>query len=260
MTARGFPAFAPGRARRVRSWWATAWLRTWDDVALDQRPLRRGRRYAVAGHVGPVTVSAGRVAAAVHDGDPERAHRAVVRVARLADADWGRLGAAVTDRTGHLAALLARHLPDGLPDDAGVPLLPGVADLTPECDCPDWEHPCRHVAALVTQVAWLLDTDPFLLLLMRGRDEAGFLAGIRVAEEPGPAGDGSGRAGDDEPPGESPHRAYARPVAALPAAAGPPGGPVTPPLFSPAAGVDPEQLRGLVARAAARAAALLGGG
>lgn len=48
-------------------------------------------------------------------------------------------------------------------------LLPGVGDLDPECDCPDWGNPCVHAGALCYQAAWLLDADPFVLLLLRGR-------------------------------------------------------------------------------------------
>ncbi|WDZ83160.1 SWIM zinc finger family protein [Micromonospora cathayae] len=275
MTARGFAALAAGPARRVRSWWATGWLRTWDDLAWDPQPMRRGRRYARAGHVGPVTVSVGRVSAVVHDGDPDRAYRAVVRVAVLSDADWARVVGAVADRAGHLAALLARQLPDALGDDAGVPLSPGPGDLTPDCECPDWEHPCRHVAALATQVGWLLDTDPFLLLLMRGRDEVALLAAVHAhtadagrsgaavravdagsvtvgrSAGTGPAGAATPSAGDD------PRQVFATPPAALPVPAGAVDGQVTLPLVAPADGVDPQRLRDLVAVGAARAAALL---
>ena len=53
----------------------------------------------------------------------------------------------------------------------GVHLLPGIGDLDPECDCPAWELPCQHAAALSFQASWLLDADPFVLLLIRGKGE-----------------------------------------------------------------------------------------
>ncbi|MFJ6197938.1 hypothetical protein [Micromonospora sp. NPDC092111] len=255
MTARGFPAFPAGPARRVRSRWATGWVAALTDAALDPQPVRQGRRLAARGYVGPVTVSPGRVAASVHDGDPELAYRAVVRVEVLPDVDWDRLVAALTDRAGHRAALLAGRLPGELAEAAGVDLLPGPEHLAAGCGCPDWDHPCRHAAALCHQVSWLIDTDPLLLLLIRGRDPHA-LADAGPPDDaapPGPVPPHPAPAGGDDAAG-----AYAAPVGPLPAPPGPPGVPDLP-LLPPGPGVDPDALRALVAVAAARAAALLRG-
>ncbi|WP_326835818.1 SWIM zinc finger family protein [Amycolatopsis rhabdoformis] len=166
----GFPAFPAreGRGPFARTWWGRAWLRAMEDTALDLRQLRRGRRYAVAGLVGPISVSPGRIAATVDDVDGGP-FRTSVHLAELSTADWERLIGRAADRAGNLAALLDRHLPPELADD--VPLLPGIGDLDPECECPGFELPCRHAAALSFQVSWLLDADPFVLLLARGRTE-----------------------------------------------------------------------------------------
>ncbi|MEU4777241.1 hypothetical protein AB0G13_04960, partial [Micromonospora sp. NPDC023633] len=188
MTPRGFPAFPPGRARRPRTWWGSAWNRAWEAGALDARPLRAGRRLAAAGHVGPITVSPGRLAAAVHDGDTEQAYATRVRVAPLHADDWDRLAAEVAARAGHQAALLTGQLPRDLTELTGVPLLPELGEVVPECDCPQWEHPCRHAAALCHQVSWLLDADPALLLLIRGRDARALVpAGAAAPHGDGPA-------------------------------------------------------------------------
>ncbi|GAA3563828.1 hypothetical protein GCM10022222_54570 [Amycolatopsis ultiminotia] len=168
---RGFPAF-PGRSGRgpfARTWWGRAWVQAMEDTALDLRQLRRGRQYAAAGLVGPITVSPGRISATAEDADDGPFH-AVLHLAELSTTDWELLLDRAADHAGHLAALLDRHLPPELADL--VPLLPGIGDLDPDCDCPGWELPCRHAAALSFQVAWLLDADPFLLLLARGRTEA----------------------------------------------------------------------------------------
>ncbi|MEH0827891.1 MULTISPECIES: SWIM zinc finger family protein [unclassified Micromonospora] len=261
MTARGFPAFPAGPARRLRSGWATGWAAALADSALDPEPLRRGRRWAVRGHVGPITISPGRIAASVHDGDPEQAHRTVVRVDTLPDAAWDRLTDAVAARSGHLAALLAGQLPTDATEAAGVRLPPTGGQLLPECDCPDWDHPCRHAAALCHQVSWLLEAEPLLLLLIRGRDPADLLADLRppdrvdtVDVQPpvrsGPEPDA--RDADGTPAAE----AYAVAVGPLP---GTPDGPValTLPVLPPDPGVDVDALRQRVALAAARAAVLL---
>jgi uncharacterized Zn finger protein len=267
MTPRGFPAFPPGRARRPRTWWGAAWNRAWEADALDARPLRAGRRLAAAGHVGPITVSPGRLAAAVHDGDTEQAYATRVRVAPLADGDWDLLAAEVAARAGHRAALLAGQLPRELADLAGVRLLPGLGEVTPECDCPEWDHPCRHAAALCHQVSWLLDADPALLLLVRGRDARTLLAAApapgRIDAPPGdarttaqPAAATTRRPDAPNAAGTAATEAYARPTPPLPPAPGLAGAPILP-LLPAGPDVDVDALRRLVAVAADRAAALL---
>ncbi|SCG67784.1 hypothetical protein [Micromonospora halophytica] len=255
MNARGFPAFPAGPTRRVRSYWAAGWLAALTGAALDTQPLRRGRRHAARGHVGPITISPGRIAATVHDGDPEQAHHSVLRVDPLPQADWDRLTAALAARSGHLAALLAGQLPTELAETAGVRLLPESGQLLPECDCPDWDHPCRHAAALGHQVAWLLDAEPLLLSLIRGRDPRDLLAPPTEpteADTPTRTGPRACPVGDGTPAGP----AYAGAPGPLPR---PPDGParVTLPPLPPDPGVDVAVLRERIRLAADRAAALL---
>ncbi|MET8308743.1 SWIM zinc finger family protein [Micromonospora sp. NPDC005173] len=183
--ARSFPAFAPDRRigrTFAATWWGTAWIDAMERAALDRGQLSRGRRYALAGQVGPITVSPGRISAPVHDGDPDRPHDTVVRVGPLSERQWDRLLDALAAKAGHIAALLDREMPPELvntAEDAGVRLLPGYGDLEPECECPSWDQPCRHAAALAYQTSWLLDRDPFVLLLMRGRAEAELVEELR---------------------------------------------------------------------------------
>ncbi|GAA1132326.1 hypothetical protein GCM10009630_32870 [Kribbella jejuensis] len=169
--AQGFPAFsAQRRSTRGRSWWAQAWVQALEDTSLDNDQLRKGRRYANSGQVGTITISPGRIAATVYA--PEDTYEAVVRVDELSDDEWRRFREQFAARAGHVAALLDGEMPHDLVEaaaDGGVALLPGIGDLDPSCTCDAWELPCQHAAALCYQVAWLLDADPFVLLLLRGR-------------------------------------------------------------------------------------------
>ncbi|ADB32674.1 zinc finger SWIM domain protein [Kribbella flavida DSM 17836] len=176
--ARGFAPFPAqrGRSTRGRSWWAQAWVQAMEDTSLDSDQLRKGRRFANSGQVGTITVSPGRIAASVEA--PEDRYEAVVLVDRLSDDEWTRFLDQVGARAGHIAALLDGDMPHDLvtaAEDAGVPLLPGIGDLDPSCSCDAWELPCQHAAGLCYQVAWLLDDDPFILLLMRGRSREDLL-------------------------------------------------------------------------------------
>jgi uncharacterized Zn finger protein len=246
VNAIGFPAFPatkrkPGRF--ARTWWGNEWLRAMEDTSLDLAQLKRGRRFAYAGLVGPITVSAGRIAAQVTSDDGQ-VHHTVVLVDRLSDGQWRRFLDEVAAKAGHIAALLDRDMPHDLVDaaaDADVSLLPGIGDLQPECDCDGWELPCMHAAALCFQAAWLLDADPFVLLLLRGLGQEDLTEELRRRAEarrrPAPAP----TAPETLPPLE-PVTGQAR-VLNVP----------------PAPGIDPAELAALVARAANRARKLLHG-
>ncbi|MEU8227016.1 SWIM zinc finger family protein [Kribbella sp. NPDC048915] len=181
--ARGFPPFAAQRrSTRGRSWWAQAWVQAMEDTSLDAGQLQRGRRFANSGQVGTITVSPGRIAASVHA--PEDTYESVVHVDVLTEDEWRRFREQVAARAGHIAALLDGEMPHSLVDaaaDAGVTLLPGIGDLDPSCTCDAWELPCQHAAALCYQVAWLLDADPFVLLLLRGRTRELLLDELQVS-------------------------------------------------------------------------------
>jgi uncharacterized Zn finger protein len=256
---RTFAALPPARGQGfARTWWGRAWLKALEDTALDGEQVRTGRRLARAGAVGAVSVRPGRVTAIVQDRDGT-GHRADVLLARLDDAQWDRFLGMAVERGGHVAALLDREMPPHLVEDAasaGIDLLPGVGDLEPECDCDAWDH-CGHTAALCYQVARLLDQDPFVLLLMRGRGESAVLDALQAY--------GGTSAGEDtvRPDGVDAAEAYAAGhiLPPLPALPGPGEEPPVPPSLDtdtpPPAGIDPDALTFLVSRATAEAQRLL---
>jgi uncharacterized Zn finger protein len=173
-----------------------------------------------------------------------------VLVDRLSDAQWRRFLDEVAAKAGHIAALLDRDMPHDLVEaaaDADVSLLPGIGDLQPECDCEGWELPCTHAAALCFQAAWLLDADPFVLLLLRGlgqddlTEELRRRAAARAQRPEGALRDG-----------ERPEGAL-QGIGPLPPVSGPPRKLVV----SPAPGIDPDELTRIAARAAERARNLL---
>ncbi|MET9293960.1 SWF or SNF family helicase [Streptomyces sp. NPDC003077] len=284
---RTFAALPPARGRGfAQTWWGRSWLQALEDTALDGGQVKEGRRHARAGAVGAVSVRPGRITAVVRDRDGT-AHRSDILLQELSAADWDRFLDVVADRAGHIAALLDRDMPPHLVEDAaaaGVELLPGIGDLEPECGCGTWDH-CAHTSALCYQVARLLDQDPFVLLLVRGRGEQEVLEDLQarstalaqgqapedaadgIAErerEPGGAQGGSvsGSPGGFGPgvPADAAYAAGAGtpPLPAPPPAVTEPGGaPVLGGGASPAPGVDVPALEFLIADTAARARRLL---
>ena len=254
--ARGFGAFgAQRRSTRGRSWWARAWVQALEDTSLDSDQLRKGRRYANSGQVGAITISPGRIAALVYS--PDDTYEAVVQIDLLSEDAWRRFLDQVAARAGHIAALLDGDMPHDLVEaaaDAGVALLPGIGDLDPSCTCDGWELPCQHAAALCYQVAWLLDDDPFILLLLRGRSREDVLDELQARSS-------SATAPEAAEPGASLQDVLAAPVRELPDLPDLPGKVTADELavsgIEPPPGFTPATLSLLVLDASRRARAIL---
>ncbi|MGW2474094.1 SWIM zinc finger family protein [Streptomyces sp. NPDC001665] len=259
---------APGRGFAA-SWWGKAWLKALEDTALDLRQLKAGRRVAREGGVGAVSVRPGRITAVVRERDGST-YRSDVLLQELDEQEWDRFLGMATERTGHIAALLDREMPPHLVEDAaaaGMDLLPGIGDLEPRCTCEAWDH-CLHTTALCYQVARLLDQDPFVLLLMRGRGERMLLDGLQeriaaTAGAPDVTAEAGQRAPDPGVTGVPADQAYAA-GSILPALPAPPELPQEPGAApsldtetDPEAGVDPTALEMLARDAAARAHRML---
>ncbi|MBK3635498.1 SWIM zinc finger family protein [Streptomyces sp. MBT97] len=254
---RTFPAFPPrADGPFAGTWWGNAWVTALEEGALDLKRLARGRGYAERGNVDAITVTPGLVLAYVQGSRP-RPYRVQVRLRTLGDADWERFLEAAVERPGHIAALLDKEMPESLAD-CGVPLLPGPGDLEPQCSCPDRGHPCKHAAALCYQTARLLDADPFVLLLLRGRGEREVLDALSRRNATRAA-----RAAQEQDPEPLPGVRAAEALAArtlppLPAPLPVPPHPEQPPAYPSAPdGPDSFALDHLATDAAARAHALL---
>ncbi|MEU2774468.1 SWIM zinc finger family protein [Streptomyces sp. NPDC007162] len=260
---RTFPALPslPSRAcgtscEFAETWWGNAWVRALEEGALDVKRLARGRSYAERGQVDAITVTPGAVLAYVQGSRP-RPYRVQLRLRTFDEEEWERFLEAAADRPGDIAALLDKELPQTLAD-SGVPLLPGAGELEPRCSCPDFGHPCKHAAALCYQTARLLDADPFVLLLLRGRGERALLEALsrrnaaRVARERRPVSLPGVRATEVLVPRQLPPLPPLLPL---------PAHPEQPPVYPGVpGGPDPFALDQLATDAAARAHALLATG
>jgi uncharacterized Zn finger protein len=163
-------------------WWSQRFLATVGCAGQGDR-LERGRDYARARRVLDLQVEAGRLAARVI-GSGARPYEVEVRMLTLGGSAWKAAAAAVSNRAGDAAQLLAGRVPEGLDAvlrETGVSLLPD--EVAAECTCPDWAVPCKHIAAACYVFADQLDGDPFLLFRLRGRDRKAFVADMeRMAE------------------------------------------------------------------------------
>jgi uncharacterized Zn finger protein len=160
-----------GPAARSTTWWGRAWVRSFEENVVDAADLPAARALARSGRLGAVMVLAGMASVVVDRGGPTSV-MAQLRVTQLDARAWQAFADELGCETGFTAALESGELPTELvehADQAGVELIPGPADFETACECDAWAQPCVHALALLYQLAWHLDGDPYALLLLRGR-------------------------------------------------------------------------------------------
>ena len=222
------------RARSKRGaigeqWWSRRFISVLESYGMSGR-LARGRSYARAGQVLDFELSQGKVTARVQ-GSRVRPYQVRIGVLPLTTAQWRRVQDRLASQALFRAKLLAGEMPREIEEvfaECGTPLFPrSPADLDMHCSCPDWEVPCKHLAAVCYVLAERFDDDPFDVLAWRGKGREELLTALR--------GQGTGAAA-----GEAPGAGLAAAVAE----------PADPPLAEVlggfwSAGLSPARLRAL---------------
>ncbi|HSR83837.1 MAG TPA: SWIM zinc finger family protein [Streptosporangiaceae bacterium] len=162
-------------------WWSRRFIDVLESFGLHSR-LSRGRSYARSGQVLSLDIGTGHVTALVQ-GSRIKPYAVKLTVDPLTTRQWRRVEEALAARAVFRARLLAGEMPAEIEQvfaDCGTPLFPKSArDLTMTCTCPDWEVPCKHLAAVCYVLAEAFDADPFGMLAWRGRGRADLLAALR---------------------------------------------------------------------------------
>ena len=224
------------RARSKRGaigeqWWSRRFISVLESYGMSGR-LARGRSYARAGQVLDFELSQGKVTARVQ-GSRVRPYQVRIGVLPLTTAQWRRVQDRLAGQALFRAKLLAGEMPREIEEvfaECGTPLFPrSAADLDMHCSCPDWEVPCKHLAAVCYVLAEEFDRDPFGMLAWRGKPREELLAALRLIQ-----------AGGAAPARESPAAGAARAALDVPA---PPLEECLDGFWSP--GLSPARLRAL---------------
>jgi len=197
------PRLAARRGGGSGTWWSKAVLRSVEEAAYSAEDLRRGRALARAGAVGAITVSDGAALAAVGEG--QDVFTVEVTVPVLDDSDASAFTELVAAEAGRISALMAGELPHALVEaveEAGVELLPYGGELGSACTCEAWLDPCPHALAVLTQLAWLIAADPFVLTHLRGLSRERVLRELHRIHRPQAVEDGESVAGPGDGPDE----------------------------------------------------------
>jgi len=195
VSERDAPFYPPSRPRKAvggikarskrgsigEQWWSRRFIDVLESFGLTSR-LSRGRSYARSGQVLTLDIGTGHVTAAVQ-GSRVKPYRVRLTVDPLTTRQWHRVEEALAARAIFRARLLAGEMPAEIEQvfaDCGTPLFPRSArDLVMTCTCPDWEVPCKHVAAVCYVLAEAFDDDPFAMLAWRGKVREDLLTALR---------------------------------------------------------------------------------
>jgi uncharacterized Zn finger protein len=201
MTGRVYARQPPRRGGvRIDSWWARALLRVLEEVAYDETQLTAARSIARSGRIGGLIAGPGGVSAAVDDASGLWTVRAT-----LPELDPDGAAAVAEVLPPYAGDVAAGELPLELVErfeELGVELLPGSEEIETECSCRSWQAVCTHALGVLLQLAWLADTDPTLLFVLRGVESAAAspAAAFFDEETPSPASESSApsRTGEDD--------------------------------------------------------------
>lgn len=165
-------AAATPRGRIAVSFWGQAWCEHLESFSDFTNRLPRGRTYLRNGSVMHLGIRPGTIDALVMGSE---LYRQSIRIDPLPAAQWEALKQRCQGRIGSLIELLQGSISReimAVVTDRDTGLFPRPEEIHLGCDCPDWAHLCKHLAAVLYGVGARLDTAPELLFTLRGVDQS----------------------------------------------------------------------------------------
>jgi uncharacterized Zn finger protein len=164
--------------------WKKRWRQVVDHPQLARR-ITQGRQLSRSGRVSGIRATAGLLSGRVQ-GARATPYLVELAVDVLTEEQWALIVDVLASQVRHSARLLAGLTPQGLDadlDEAGVTLFPTLAELDVTCACGDTAAVCQHAVGVWEAAAAELESDPFLLLRLRGRGRDQLLADLAHARQ-----------------------------------------------------------------------------
>ncbi len=160
-----------GRPRKTRSWCSKSFLKAFTNVDTEAL-LEEGYEYSRKRRVFELFVSPGRVVAKVQD-DLSKPTRVEIIFRQLTEGEWDKAFTSLAKDAFFYANLLAEKLPSEVEsyfEKAGVSLFPNSSE---DIEIIHEGHKgvplTKHVAAVLYRLCEKLDSEPFTILILRGR-------------------------------------------------------------------------------------------
>lgn len=165
------------RGAIAKTWWSKRFISSLEEIGVGGR-IARGKSYARRGQVISLDIAPGMVTASVQ-GSRSRPYRVRIGLPAFDKRAWAGILDGLAENAWFAAKLLAGEMPPDIEEvfeAQGLSLFPAsLREVTMDCSCPDWEVPCKHLAATFYLLAEDFDADPFLILAWRGREREDLL-------------------------------------------------------------------------------------
>jgi len=147
-----------------KSWWGNRYIETIED--MDPARMQRGRRYAKNGSVLSIEIKKNKVNAKVQ-GSSSRPYKISLEFTPFDAKEKAKILKVIKESPSLTAALLSGELPNDLEAllaKQNINLfINDWEEIKPSCSCPDWAVPCKHLAAVMYQIALEIDRNPFTI-------------------------------------------------------------------------------------------------
>ena len=154
------------------TWWGKKWMNALKGVDFANR-IPRGKTYANTGKVYDLYFEDNYVSAKV-SGKYNDYYDTGVLFRTFDDYEKNKILSIINSSELILSSLLNHELPVELYEklnEEKIQVFPNTAkDITPFCNCPDYAHICKHVAALIYVITHEVDKDPFNIFKFQGCD------------------------------------------------------------------------------------------
>ena len=166
-------------------WWSKKLISVLKSYGWESR-LSRGARYARAGQVIKINMDKGKVDAYVQ-GSRSKPYHVKIEFPVIPEDQWKNIFKMLEEHKEVVSELLTGNVPLDLEDlleKINTSLfIKNPDDIDMSCTCPDYAVPCKHIAAVFYILAENFDTDPFLMLLLRGKDKQEIMSAVSDTNE-----------------------------------------------------------------------------
>ena len=107
-------------------------------------------------------------------GSRSKPYDVTIKIKPLADEKWREVTEVMASQALFSAKLLAGEMPENIEEafkSRGAALFPKTKEIQTDCSCPDYENPCKHIAAVYYILAEEFDKDPFMIFQLKGRSK-----------------------------------------------------------------------------------------
>ena len=159
-----------------KTWWGEAFFKSLADF-IDEGRLRRGRAYRSDHRLIKFEMEGSKVYATVRGNinpyfgvTKEPRYKVSLKFKEISKSDWQRIIKSICNNPSWLSKLMLNEVPEDIQQAFGkANFLPSsFHDIKASCSCPDYAHPCKHMAGIYYKIASFLDSNPMLLFPLRG--------------------------------------------------------------------------------------------